>query len=143
MKRIGKYLTLFLVGAGIYFECELHWRYFAGTLPVHWSMPVLGGVLFILIGGINNWLSWKMPLIWQAAIGAIGCTVAELIAGCILNIWLRLDIWDYSDKPFNLMGQVCPQFCVAWFALSIVAIVLDDWLRYLWFGEDYPHYKLI
>ena len=41
---------LFAVGAIAYFEIELHWRYFAGTLPVHWTMPILGGVLFLLLG---------------------------------------------------------------------------------------------
>ena len=142
MKRIVKYLTLFLVGAGIYFECELHWRYFAGTLPVHWSMPVLGGVLFWLIGGINNWMPWEMPLLRQAVIGAAICTAAEFAAGCVLNLWLGLEVWDYSDKPGNLLGQVCPQFCLAWLGLSVVAILLDDWLRYRLFGEDRPHYRI-
>lgn len=142
MNRTVKYLTLFLVGAGIYFECELHWRYIVGTLPVHWSMPVLGGVLFLLIGGINNWFPWEMPLLHQAIIGTACCTVAEFLSGCVLNLWLRLNVWDYSDKPLNLMGQVCPQFCFVWLVLSVFAIVLDDWLRYWLFAELKPHYHL-
>ena len=136
-------LILFVIGAGLYFEIELNWRFFANTLPVHWSMPILGGVLFVLLGGINNWLPWEMPLQMQAVLGAAACTAAEFTAGCILNIWLGLDVWDYSDKPFNLLGQICPQFSLAWLGLSIVAIVLDDLLRYWLFKEEKPHYTLV
>ncbi len=54
MWRLSKHAALFAVGAIAYFEIELHWRYFAGTLPVHWTMPILGGVLFLLLGGLLN-----------------------------------------------------------------------------------------
>lgn len=49
MWRLSKHAALFAVGAIAYFEIELHWRYFAGTLPVHWTMPILGGVLFFCL----------------------------------------------------------------------------------------------
>lgn len=142
MKLIKKHLTLFLIGAGIYFELELHWRYFTGHLPVHWSMPLLGAFLFVLIGGLNNWLPWEMPLLQQAGIGMCAVTAAEFIAGCILNLWLGLGIWDYSHLPFNLMGQICLPFMGAWFVLAVVAIVADDFLRWKLFDEPFPHYRL-
>lgn len=69
-------------------------------------------------------------------------TVAEFVAGLILNVWLGLGIWDYSDMPGNILGQICPQFSFAWLGLSLVAIVLDDWLRYWLFREDKPHYTI-
>lgn len=48
----------------------------------------------------------------------------------------------YSNLPGNFMGQICPQFTAAWVLLSVVAVVLDDWLRYWLFGEERPHYKI-
>ena len=36
---------------------------------------------------------------------------------------------DYSNMPFNVLGQVCLPFSIIWFFLSYVAIRLDDWLR--------------
>lgn len=63
MKRLLKYLTLFAIGVLMYFEIELNWRYFVGTLPVHWTMPILGGILFVLLGGLNEWLPWEMPFV--------------------------------------------------------------------------------
>ena len=62
MWRLSKHAALFAVGAIAYFEIELHWRYFAGTLPVHWTMPILGGVLFLLLGGLNECRWCRKPL---------------------------------------------------------------------------------
>ena len=123
MWRLSKHAALFAVGAIAYFEIELHWRYFAGTLPVHWTMPILGGVLFLLLGGLNEWLPWEMPFWGQCLLG--------------------LGVWDYTDMPFNLMGQICLPFSAAWIVVSAAAILLDDWLRWQLYGEDKPHYRWI
>ena len=32
---------------------------------------------------------------------------------------------------------------LAWVPLSVVAIVLDDWVRYWLFAEERPHYTLL
>ena len=53
---------------------------------------------------------------------------------------LGLNIWDYSNMPLNLWGQICLPFSCLWFFLSAVAIILDDELRYNIFGEEKPHY---
>ena len=99
-------------------------------------------VCFVLIGDINEFIPWNMPLILQGAIGSGIVTVLELVSGIILNLWLGLGIWDYSNMPFNLLGQICLPFTLLWVALSIVAVALDDWLRYWLFGEDRPTYTL-
>ena len=143
MWRLSKHAALFAVGAIAYFEIELHWRYFAGTLPVHWTMPILGGVLFLLLGGLNEWLPWEMPFWGQCLLGAAMVTAAEFAAGCVLNLWLGLGVWDYTDMPFNLMGQICLPFSAAWIVVSAAAILLDDWLRWQLYGEDKPHYRWI
>lgn len=143
MWRLSKHAALFAVGAIAYFEIELHWRYFAGTLPVHWTMPILGSVLFLLLGGLNEWLPWEMPFWGQCLLGAAMVTAAEFAAGCVLNLWLGLGVWDYTDMPFNLMGQICLPFSAAWIVVSAAAILLDDWLRWQLYGEDKPHYRWI
>ena len=68
---------------------------------------------------------------------------AEFAAGCVLNLWLGLGVWDYTDMPFNLMGQICLPFSAAWIVVSAAAILLDDWLRWQLYGEDKPHYRWI
>ena len=137
LKAILKHAVLALCGGCAYFLIEMAWRGHS-----HWTMAVLGGVCFVLIGDINEFIPWNMPLILQGAIGSGIVTVLELVSGIILNLWLGLGIWDYSNMPFNLLGQICLPFTLLWVALSIVAVVLDDWLRYWLFGEDRPTYTL-
>lgn len=126
------------MGSGAYYFIEVLWD---GSS--HWTMALLGGICFIAIGLINEFLSWDTPMWIQALIGSVIVTILEFIFGCVLNIWLKLGIWDYSQMPLNIFGQVCLVFSMFWFFLSILAILLDDYLRYWLFGEEEPHYKLI
>lgn len=111
--------------------------------PTHFAMFIIGGLAFILIGGVNEWISWDMAFWKQCLFGTVFVLIIELLSGYVLNVKLGLHIWDYSHLPLNILGQVCPQFAAAWYLLSGFGIVLDDWLRYLLFGEEFPHYKLI
>lgn len=138
MKKLGKALILFAIGGGIYCCMELGFR---GR--THWTMFLIGGLLFLLIGAINEYIPWEMPLLDQGWLGAALITVTEFAAGCILNLWLGLDIWDYSDMPFNLMGQICLPFSLLWVFVSMLAVVVDDLARWKLFGEDKPHYKIV
>lgn len=137
LKATLKHAVLALFGGCVYFLIEMAWRGHS-----HWTMAVLGGVCFVLIGEINEFIPWNMPLVLQGAIGSGIVTLLELVSGIILNLWLGLGIWDYSNMPFNFLGQICLPFSLLWVALSVVAVILDDWLRYWLFGEDRPTYTL-
>ena len=106
-------------------------------------MFILGGLCFILIGLINEVFPWEMPLALQGVVGSL-CIVTplEFVTGCIVNLWLGWNVWDYSNIPFNVMGQICLPFSALWVVVSAAAVVLDDWLRYIWFDEERPHYTL-
>lgn len=132
-----KHLTLFITGGILYILIELLWR---GRS--HWTMFLLGGACFVILGLINEVISWDMPLIQQMCIGACIITYMELIIGSIVNLWLNWNVWDYSNIPGNFMGQICPQYSLLWMPVSLAAIILDDWLRYWWFHEEKPHYRL-
>lgn len=138
MKQRLKYVFLFITGGLLYNLVELAFRGWS-----HWTMFILGGVCFICLGLINEIISWKTPLWKQMAIGACIITVLEFITGCIVNLWLGWGVWDYSQMPGNLLGQICPQFFILWLLVSLAGIILDDCLRYWLFGEERPHYKLI
>ena len=58
-----------------------------------------------------------------------------------LNLMLGLHIWDYSDMPFNFLGQICLPFTILWLFLSLLCIFVDDWLRHALFHEEKPHYR--
>ena len=137
VKQIVKYIFLGVIGGGIYYNLELIWREYS-----HWTMFLLGGICFIALGLINELLSWDTPLISQMVIGSLIITTLELITGCIVNLWLGWNVWDYSNQQFNVLGQICPLFSFLWLFVGTVAIILDDYLRYWLFGEEKPRYKL-
>lgn len=118
---------LFFIGGRLYTWFELLWRG-----HTHWTMFILGGVLFVILGLLNEYrYTWEMPLVWQALISAVIITIFEWITGCIVNLWLGWNIWDYSELPFNLLGQICLYYFLLWIPLSVLGIVLDDWIRYI------------
>ena len=135
--KVLKYIMLFLVGGFAYGGIEILFRGYS-----HISMLVAGGICFILIGLINEVFSKDMALVSQMVLSAGIVTAVEFVTGLIVYVWLKLDVWDYSGQPFNLMGQICLLYTVIWFFLSAVAILLDDFLRYYLLGEEKPHYKL-
>lgn len=136
MKVFLKYLTLFLVGGTFYYALEVLFRGYSFL-----AMAGCGGLCFIICGVLNE-KDRCMTLVLQMAIAACGITAIEFIFGLILNVWLGLGMWDYSNMPGNILGQICPQFMVLWFFLSAVGIFLDDLIRWRIFGEEKPHYHL-
>ncbi len=142
---------LFIVGGRIYTWIEILWRGWS-----HWTMFILGGLGFVVLGILNEHLfPWDLSLAEQTVIGAMIVTVMEFFTGCIVNLWLGWQVWDYSDMPFNLCGQVCLYYFLLWILLSAVGIIADDWIRYLaslfmrrffpWVRiepREKPHYRL-
>ena len=102
MRKFCQTVDLFAMGGGTYGLIEVLWRGYT-----HWSMALLGGVLFLLIGAGNRLLPEGTPLLIRGLAGAGVITAAEFAAGCILNLGLGLAVWDYSDMPFQLLGQIC------------------------------------
>ena len=135
LKRLVKYLILFIIFGLIYFSIECVWKGYV----THWSMFVLAGFIGILIGGINEYIPWQMPLWLQCAIGMVIATIGEGLTGLIVNRWLGLNVWHYTKLVF-FWGQCSLWFCFAWFFLAGFCIILDDILRWKWFGEEKPYY---
>ena len=128
-------LVLWCIGGLLYVLCELVFR---GRS--HWTMFLVGGLCFWLIGLINEVIPWDMPIWQQCIIGALIITAVEFVAGCFINTWLGWQVWDYSGLPFNILGQICLPFTVLWSLLAAAGIILDDYLRFLLFGEEKPNY---
>ena len=102
MKQIVKHIVLFVIFGLIYYGIEIWARGYS-----HIAMIAVGGICGVIVGLINEDFDYDMPLLWQMFVGAFCITVIEFVSGLILNVWLGLNIWDYSDKPFNLYGIIC------------------------------------
>ena len=136
--KLFKIITLFIIGGLVYILMEIMWRGFS-----HWTMFILGGICFLIIGAINEYTGKDTPLLPQMLLGAVVITSLEFITGCIVNLHLGWNVWDYSDKCGNILGQICPAASILWFFISLIAITLDDYLRYLLWNEDKPKYTIL
>ena len=112
----------FAVGAIGYGLAEVLFRGYT-----HWSMALAGGTVLVLFTLINQ--SRNIPLLIRCLLGMIIITSIEFGIGMLVNVTAGWDVWDYSDKPFNIMGQICPQFSAVWFLISIPAFRLSSFIE--------------
>lgn len=118
MPRAVENLILFLFGGAVYSMIEVLARGFT-----HWSMTVTGGLCLVIM--YRHFTARPHdPLLLKCLFGAIVITLLEFIAGCIVNLWLGWNVWDYSGLMFNLFGQICLPFSALWFFLTMPVTVL-------------------
>lgn len=113
MKKSVTNFCLFCFGYSAYSIIELAYRRYT-----HFSMGIAGGICFLAIYHIYKKYP-KLTLFKKCVIGSLLITTVEFCFGVLFNIILKLDIWDYSTLPFNILGQVCPLFSLAWMLLCI------------------------
>lgn len=146
-ERIGKCLlsVLLWVWSGtLYFFIEVVWKTIHGRPEmISWTMLLLAIVLAVPLERFGAELPWDMPLIAQSAVCGVAITAVEFVAGILINVWLGMGVWDYSNIAGNLMGQVCLPFTLLWIFLSTVGIVMLDWMRYAVEGGVRPHYTIL
>ncbi len=133
---IPKYLFLFLLGGFTYFYIEILFRGHS-----HFSMIICGGLAFVSCGMLNQVIPRKLSFVTQLILSCLIITILELLTGYIVNIKLGWAVWDYSDMPYNLYGQICPAFSLIWLILSSICILMDDFIRWKIFDEEKVQYK--
>jgi uncharacterized membrane protein len=92
-----------------------------------------GGCCFGMIDAISEKATFLKSVWSKMAVSALGITVLEWLCGCIVNLWLKLNVWDYSNMPLQIMGQVCIVFSFFWFLLSFPAMQFCKSIRILFF----------
>lgn len=133
------YYALYFIGGFVYVGLELLWRGYS-----HYTMFIVGGICFLIVGSMNEVIKKPMSLLLQGCIGSVIITLVEFITGCIVNLHLGWNVWDYSDMPLNILGQVCLPFMLLWVAIAILCVVVNDLLLVFFnIREKMPKYKLI
>jgi len=107
-------------------------------------MLIVGGFLGVTLGIFNtsNWVRKTFNVFVQSLIGAVLITLIEFISGCILNIGLGFNLWNYSMFSLNLCGQVCLPFSIIWFLICPFIFWCDDALRFFLYKEG-SYYNLL
>jgi hypothetical protein len=106
-----------------------------------WSsiwLVFIGGLCAVTIGALNETKIIPTPVWFQCLVGTIFVFIIEMVMGLILNVWLHLQLWDYSSWPLNILGQVTLVYVPVWFLVCPVAIYVDDVLKYVWFDDHKP-----
>lgn len=138
MKKISEYLFLWALGGCIYYTFEMLFRGFS-----HWTMFLLGGTCFLFCAIQGLCVKWRDPLWLQVLRCTLFVTACEFITGMIVNKWLNLGIWDYSDQPFTLFGQICVPFTIIFSGLCAIGILLSGYLTHWLYHEVKPNYHVL
>ena len=104
---------LFLVCGGIlYPSLEVLFR---GR--THISMALAGALCGVLIY-YGNALFLQLPFWCRTLLGAAVILLVEFTVGVVCNLFLGLGVWDYTDRPPHILGQVCLRYTLLWVLLS-------------------------
>ena len=135
-KLIIKYVVLFVMGGLVYCGIELMWRNRTDI-----SSFLMGGTAILVVGGLNEGYDWDMRVWYQMLLSSLFITAMEYVVG--INFNTDYHIWDYRELWLNVDGQICLGYSLLWGLLSLVGILLDDFIRWVFFGEEKPKYKWI
>ncbi len=117
-------VRLFFAGSSIYPAIELLYR-----RKTHISMAMAGGSSLCIIDKICNGLLKQKRLPVKCIAGSFIITSVELVTGLIVNVYMKKNVWDYSNLPMNMKGQVCLPFTIAWGLITIPALTLCKFVK--------------
>ena len=120
-----KYIYLFVLGFTVYPIIEILFR---GR--THYSMAAAGGICVCLIDKICNGYLRRQNIFKKCICAGFIITAVEFVFGVIFNIILKMNVWNYSKMPFNVLGQICLPFTLIWAVLSLPIIYLPKILKF-------------
>ena len=95
---LKKNAVLFLTGGTVYPALEVLSR---GRTDI--SMSIAGGVCLCLIDQICHKKMQNCSLAQRCAAGSGIITGIEFLTGVVVNIVLKMNVWDYSAMPGNIL----------------------------------------
>ncbi len=134
---MNKDAFLFLAGSWTYPALEMIWRG-----KTHASMALAGGICLCLIDHVCCGTLREKSIPRRCVAGAAIITGVELVMGLFLNRLMGFDVWDYSNVPLNLFGQVCLPYSLLWLGLSLPAMALCDFCRGMNERESFSRERL-
>ena len=124
LKLLTKGVSLFTIGGTGYVLLEKLWRGYS-----HITMFFAGGLSFLCIEIMDIRLGKRIGMLPKCVLGSGIITAIEFVFGCIFNLHYKMDVWDYSHLPFNLLGQISLVFSALWCLLSCPVLLLGKAIR--------------
>lgn len=128
MQGVGERAFIFLIGYFTYAWIEVAARGFT-----HWTMAVTGGIVMLYFYEME--VRTQIPLWQRCVLGSLFITAMEFTVGVIDNLIFGWQVWDYSDVPLNVVGQICLPFTILWFFISIPACLICRAVRQRFSGQ--------
>ena len=104
---------LFAFGGIAYGLIEILWR-----RRTQRSMILTGGTCLLLLFKLFSKCE-KLSLAKKCCLGSFVITTMEFLCGWVVNIKMKLNVWDYSKLKLNIKGQICPFYSMLWGFLCI------------------------
>lgn len=101
------------------------WRDWFYPYPMHGTAVVLMALVLypIFIKMKKTFKNKFTPYVISFLINMLTCTLIEFCGGLMFNA--NLQNWDYSNMPFNFMGQICLQNAIGF---GIASSVISWWV---------------
>lgn len=122
-------IILWITGGLSYFYMEIAFRNYS-----HYSMIICGGLCFLIVGMIGDYILDKESNILKAIVlimffGSLTITTLELFTGIIVNMLMGLDVWDYTSMKYNVYGQICLGYTSIWALLSLLCVFVANTIK--------------
>ena len=102
-KKILDRALVFGTGASFYSLLETIWRG-----HTHWSMSLTGGLVLLTVYTAERRTHHTL---WRRCLRSAGIITAyEFVVGCLVNLRLGWQVWDYSSQPGECDGAGVPAF---------------------------------
>lgn len=88
-------------------------------------MLIAGGACFVIFSVVSEKCKRRTHFC-KASLCALGVTLVELVFGIVFNLIFKMNVWDYSEMPFNLFGQICLLYTLLWGALAAACLPLAE-----------------
>lgn len=118
MSSAKENFIIFNLSGFCYICIEMAWRGYS-----NWTMFFTGGICFLILVKFLQIIE-NRSLLEKCVFSALIITTVEFLVGCIVNILFKMNVWDYSNMHFNVLGQVCLLYSVLWGILSIPIVYL-------------------
>ena len=98
---------------------------------------------YLFLGCLGGSIYYGLEPLWRQILRCmIFVTAMEFLTGLIVNKWLCWEVWDYSDLPFQLFGQICLPFAIIFSGLCAIGIILSGYIAWGIYGEEKPQYHV-
>lgn len=136
ISNIIEKIILWMTGGLFYFYMEIAFRNYS-----HYSMIICGGLCFLIVGMIGDYIMDKESNILKAIslimfFGSLTITTLELLTGIIVNVFLELDVWDYTSMKYNVYGQICLGYTLIWSLLSLLCVFVANTIKAFIFEKN-------